>query len=311
MDISHPNNPPNWLPKSNYKATKHDPDFKHPLEPSCIPDGLSSDTICKYPGTFSTVVALTSTVQKTVSIEHMKKLLYFKHLPDIKVNNSVVVPQEKPRSKPRVSAKGKVTKPTAPKRAKKTAATTPAMKKILEELEEGAPVSALATVMATKATAPKRATKTAAAAAAAAAATKSSEVEETAPVPPLTLSAAMASEDTAPKSATVEATPPRAFLAPTASTGAAGLGGEIVARAPVRAFDCAKPCLLHLADNGVQRVRISGATSEETEKNSELQAMGRLGGCNKLVFFDVKDGEIRGVRVDGEMYVRVTEVVID
>ncbi|KAH5504097.1 hypothetical protein HBI17_027300 [Parastagonospora nodorum] len=287
MDISHPNNPPNWLLKSNYKATKHDPDFKHPLEPSCIPDGLSSDTICKYPGTFSTVVALTSTVQKTVSIEHMKKLLYFKHLPDIKVNKSVVVPQEKPRSKPRVSAKGKVTKPTAPKRAKKTAATTPAMKKILEELEEGAPVSALATVMATKATAPKRATKTAAAAAAAAAAaTKSSEVEETAPVPPLTLSAAMASEDTAPKSATVEATPPRAF-------------------------DCAKPCLLHLADNGVQRVRISGATSEETEKNSELQAMGRLGGCNKLIFFDVKDGEIRGVRVDGEMYVRLTEVVID
>jgi hypothetical protein len=29
---------------------------------------------------------------------------------------------------------------------------------------------------------------------------------------------------------------------------------------------------------------------------------------NELVTFDVKDGEIRGVRVKGEMYVRVTEV---
>ncbi|KAH5547029.1 hypothetical protein HBI51_153360 [Parastagonospora nodorum] len=309
MDIPHPNNPPNWLPKSDYKAQKYDPDFKHPLEPSCIPDGLSSDTICKYPGTFSTVVAPTSTVQKTVSIEHIKKLLYFKHLPDVKVNKSVVVPQEKPKSKPRVSAKGKVTKPTAPKRAKNTAATTPAVKNILEQVEEGASVSALAAVMATKTTAPKRATKTAAAAAAAA--TKSSEIEETAPIPPLTLSGAMASEGTVPKPATVEATPPAAVLAPTTSTGAAGLGGDMVARAPVRAFDRAKPCLLHLAENGVQTIRISGATSEETEKNSELQAMGRLSGCNKLVFFDVKDGEIKGVRVDGEMYVRVTEVVID
>jgi hypothetical protein len=310
MDISHPNNPPNWLPKSNnYKATNYDPDFKHPLEPSCIPDGLSSDTIYKYPGTFSTVVAPTSTVQKTVSIEQMKKLLYFKHLPDVKVNKPVVVPQEKPKSKPRLSAKGKVTKSTAPKGATKTAAATLALKSFLEEVEEGAPVSALAAVMATKATAPERATKTAAAAAATT--TKSSEVEETTPIPPLTLSVAVASEDTAPESATVEATPPAAVLAPTASTGAAGLGGDILARAPVRAFDRAKPCLLHLADNGVQRVRISGATPEETEKNSELQAMGRLGGCNKLVFFDVKDGEIRSVRVDGEMYVRVTEVVID
>lgn len=138
---------------------------------------------------------------------------------------------------------------------------------------------------------------------------KLEEEEETAPIS--ALAAVMATKDTAPKAATVKATPPAAVLAPTVSTGAEGLGGEIVAKAPVTTFDRAKSYLLHLAVNGVQMVHISGATPEEAEKNKGLQAMGRLGGCSKLVFFDVKEGEIRGVRVEGAVYVRAEEVVID
>ena len=257
MDVPHPNNPVNRLPKSDYKAPKYDPDFKQPLEPSFIPDGHPSDIIIRYAGTFSTLVTPTSTVRKTVSIELKKELLCFQHLPDVEVNKSVIESQDKTKGKARVNAKGKVTKPTAPKRTTKTAAAK------LAEVEETAPISALAAVIATKATAPKRATKISAAATAVKKETE--EAEET--VPALTLAAAMATKDSSPKPAIAKAAPLPAFLAHMIRSGAAGLGGDIVARAPSTAFDRAKTYLLHLADNGVQQVRVSGATAEETEKN--------------------------------------------
>jgi hypothetical protein len=56
------------------------------------------------------------------------------------------------------------------------------------------------------------------------------------------------------------------------------------------------------------KIRISGATPEEKERNKDIQAVGLLQGTNELVFFDVKDGEIRGVRVNGVMYARTRGV---
>ncbi|KAH7408125.1 hypothetical protein DE146DRAFT_776413 [Phaeosphaeria sp. MPI-PUGE-AT-0046c] len=62
-----------------------------------------------------------------------------------------------------------------------------------------------------------------------------------------------------------------------------------------------------LNSNGVPQIRISGATKEETEMNEELQGVGRLGSGEELVSFDVRKGEVVGVRVGGELYVRVGE----
>lgn len=39
--------------------------------------------------------------------------------------------------------------------------------------------------------------------------------------------------------------------------------------------------------------------------NKELQGVGRLGPGGGLVSFDVRNGEVRGIRVRGRMYVRV------
>jgi hypothetical protein len=67
----------------------------------------------------------------------------------------------------------------------------------------------------------------------------------------------------------------------------------------------AVPSALYLACNGVPQVRVSGATPEETAKNTGLQAMAQVVPQGGVITFHVKGGEIRGVWMGGEMYVRV------
>jgi hypothetical protein len=54
-------------------------------------------------------------------------------------------------------------------------------------------------------------------------------------------------------------------------------------------------------------MRISGATPEETAKNADLQAIAILSPEGSLVSFDIRDGEIMGIRLKREMYFRVAE----
>lgn len=64
---------------------------------------------------------------------------------------------------------------------------------------------------------------------------------------------------------------------------------------------------LFLNCNGVPKIRIAGATEEEKRLNEDLQGVGRLGPTGGLVSFDVRRGDVVGVRVGGRMYGRILE----
>lgn len=64
---------------------------------------------------------------------------------------------------------------------------------------------------------------------------------------------------------------------------------------------------LYLNINGVPKFKIGGVTKEEADMNKELQVVGRLGPGGEIVSFDVRMGEIEGVRVGGEMFGRMEE----
>jgi hypothetical protein len=249
--------------------------------PSHLPEPTPLYILRKYTGIFCAPISTASTHKKSIAITLTKNLLYFQHLPDVEIEKMTCKIGKKgkgkaDKGKPTVHGKGKVTKKvTTPKKATKTA-TAAALSEarctgdnpVAQKKKTITAATTLSEIMATKASASK----------------------------PMT-----------PKAA---ALPPPPAVPSISAT--AGLGADTAAaRTPIStptAPSLATGCLLFIAINGCPQVHVSGSTPEETEKNKELNAVGLLHEENELVTFDVKDGEIRGVRVKGEMYVRVTEV---
>jgi hypothetical protein len=262
-----------------------------------------------YPCTYCAPNTAESTHRKSIAITRTKNLLYFQQLPNVEFEKPTSKVANKGQSKngkgrSRVDGQEKVTKIAG---TSKKGSVTAATKKATVAAKDAA----------TKETAPKQTEKTAAAT--------------------TTLSGIMATKVTAPKLMTPKATTPSpsstpqlfsisataglgADTAPTpvltlSSSATAGLSADTAsstaASTPTAtpiALSITAPCLLFLAINGCPQFRISGSTPEETEKNKELNAMGLWHGKNELVTFEVKNGEIRGVRVKGELYGRVGEV---
>ncbi|KAF1912530.1 hypothetical protein BDU57DRAFT_582916 [Ampelomyces quisqualis] len=115
----------------------------------------------------------------------------------------------------------------------------------------------------------------------------------TVPVPKATVSA---KATIATASGAAAATKPVLLAAPTLHTATAAPTTPLGPRVA-----------LFLNVNGAPQVRVGGATPEEAVLNAEVQAVARTYPHNGLVSFDVRMGEIGGVRVGREMYVRFAE----
>lgn len=254
-----------------------------PEPPSHIPDPTPLHVLRKYTGTFCAPLSTDSAHRKSIDITLTRNLLYFQHLPDVdpKTTVSDKSKSKAAKGKPTVDSKGKITKKVAPpKKATKTTAT-----------------AALVEAMANTENTPKQTNKTAAAA------TTLSEIMATKATAPKPMTPKAVASDPGTSTATSAPVPPS-----TPAIATAGIGADTTSMTPTAALSTSSnttPCMLFLAVNGVPQVRVSGSTPEETAKHKEVQAMGLLYGKNELVAFDVKDGGMGGVRVKGELYVRV------